>query len=104
MLKDGDLLDYVRAWVSEKGTFVRDHTVEFVVNESPEDREPKSIRLIFDADRKLSEIVVWADGNAELSFADIDSREEFSRHCDIESMKDLEAALNVVLEWVVGSL
>ncbi|MGS2644637.1 immunity protein TriTu family protein [Streptosporangium sp. LJ11] len=103
MLRGIELLDSVKAWASEKGEILRSNAIDLEINESPENRDPQSIQLIFDAAKKLSEIIVWTDGNAELSFADIDSGQITPEYRNIQSTQDLEAALNVTMGWVRGA-
>lgn len=100
MLREPDLLDAVRAWASERTANLRGHAIKLEISESPEDRDPRSIKLAFEAARKLSEIIIWANGNAELLFADIDSWDIIPEHRDIRSTQDLEDALNATMEWV----
>nr|WP_159393562.1 hypothetical protein [Streptomyces sp. TN58] len=73
------------------------------INNSPVDRDLRSIQWILESSDKFGEIILWESGEAEVSFAVIETSEVRAEHRAITSRAELEDVLTEVLQWVIGS-
>ncbi|MFE0681211.1 hypothetical protein ACFW17_10435 [Streptomyces sp. NPDC058961] len=73
------------------------------INHSPADRDPRSLQWVLESPDKFGEIILWESGEAEVSFAVIETSEVRAEHRDIASPTELEGVLTEVLRWVISS-
>ncbi|MFD7537626.1 hypothetical protein [Streptomyces sp. NPDC059819] len=73
------------------------------INHSPADRDPRSLQWVLVNAAKFGEIILWESGEAEVSFAVIETIEVRAEHRDIASPTELEGVLTEVLRWVISS-
>jgi hypothetical protein len=97
------LLVSAQEWIDARSEKVRRSGVAMEVNNSPTDRDPRSIQWILESSDKFGEIILWESGEAEISFAVIETSEVRAEHRNITSLMELEDVLTEVLEWVIGS-
>ncbi|GHC53889.1 hypothetical protein [Streptomyces cinnamoneus] len=97
MLNEPDLLQGVRSWAAEKAPDFGSAGVVLTVTEWPEGTG--AVQLELDADTRIAEIMVWADGNAEITFVDVTAGEITPEHRDLRSEADLLDALSVMNTW-----
>ena len=103
MLRGSELLEYVRGWVSRAEHDSADPSVNSEIEESPDDRNPRSIRWILESPAMMGQIIFWEDGQSELDLIDVATAEARSEHWQIDSPQELERALDAVREWVIRS-
>lgn len=94
------LLRDARAWIDAHLGEIRENGLLSEVKTSPKNRPKQSIWWILEGDERMSEIVLWDTGEAELSFALIETGEIRPEHRDIDGPATLEDALKAVLDWV----
>lgn len=101
MLRGTDLLVGVRSWISAAEANLPSPGAASEVEESPNDRDPRSIRWILESFQMMGQIIIWEDGQSEIDLADVASRDVRSEHRRIGDQRDLDAALGAVRDWVV---
>ncbi|MFF4986661.1 hypothetical protein ACFY19_05700 [Streptosporangium saharense] len=94
------LLRDARDWIDTRLGEIRQNGLLEKVNSSPESRPKQCIWWALEGDERMSEIVLWDTGEAELSFALIETGEIRCEHRDIDGSPALEDALQAVLDWV----
>jgi hypothetical protein len=99
-LRDAEPLEQVRSWAFNKADGFRDGGYTLELNDSPEDRNPRSIQVILDGGARVGELIVWGNGMAELSYGNFDEGVITPEHRDIDSQADLDAALTALLAWM----
>ncbi|MGW9278518.1 immunity protein TriTu family protein [Embleya sp. NPDC055612] len=90
-------------WIDARSDEVRQSGVAMEINYSPIDRDPRSLQWILESSDKFGEVILWESGEAEVSFAVIETSEVRVEHCDIESSMELENVLTQVLQWMISS-
>jgi hypothetical protein len=103
-LRGADLLKATSVWVAAAVLNGEELPVQSDLEESPTDRDPRSIRWILESSEKMGQIVLWTDGQAELDLADVVSGEVRSEHMQIDEQEGLEGALSVVRDWVLRAV
>ena len=98
-LRGAELLEATSAWVASMRNG-GESSVLSEVEESPTDRDPRSIRWILEGSERISQMVIWDDGQAELDLADVASGDVRSEHVQINSQHGLEDTLSRVRDWV----
>ncbi|WP_420718791.1 immunity protein TriTu family protein [Streptomyces sp. TN58] len=97
------LLASAQEWIHACSDEVRQSGVAMEINNSPVDRDLRSIQWILESSDKFGEIILWESGEAEVSFAVIETSEVRAEHRAITSRAELEDVLTEVLQWVIGS-
>ena len=97
------LLVSAQEWIDARSDEVHRSGVAMEINNSPVDRDPRSIQWILESSDKFGEIILWESGEAEVSFAVIETSEVRAEHRDIASPTELEDVLTEVLQWVISS-
>jgi hypothetical protein len=99
-----DLLDDVRSLVADHGPRLQAQGCSVKLSESPEGRNPRSVTVILDSDRKLAQLSVWRHGLADLSIADVASGEIVESHHEVSSREDVMAVFQLLISWTRQSL
>lgn len=89
-----------RAWIDAHLGEIRENGLLSEVNASPTYWDKQSIWWRLEGDERMSAIILWDTGEAELSFALIETGEVRPEHRDIDGPAALEDALKAVLSWV----
>jgi hypothetical protein len=71
--------------------------------DSPSDRAKRSAALTVTSPRRIGQLVVWDTGEAELSLADIRSRDIVEEHREITSQAGIQDAAETLLAWLKQS-
>lgn len=70
------------------------------LRESPPEWPKASISLEIDGGRRLSQLIVWDSGEAELDLADLDTGVHVPQHRIIATPNDLDDLLSQQLTWL----
>jgi hypothetical protein len=103
MLRGSELLGAVRGWISRAEQVSADSGASSEIEESPGDRNPRSIRWILESPEMMSQIILWEDGQSEFDLIDVATSEVRSEHRQIDSQQELDQVLKIVREWVIRS-
>jgi hypothetical protein len=95
-----ELLEAAQSWFSTKSSELSQRGISAEFENSLEGRDPESVRLILETGDRLGELIVWANGMVELSFAEIATGVVTPEHRRITSRAELDAALTSLSEWV----
>ncbi|MFA7764309.1 hypothetical protein [Streptomyces sp. NRRL S-448] len=96
MLTGSDLLESLKSWVAANASQLRENGFDVDLTESPEDYDPRSVRLILEADERLGELALWSNGTAELHLAEVASGDVVREHREITSHADLASSLKAL--------
>ncbi|GAA2502063.1 MULTISPECIES: hypothetical protein [Actinomycetes] len=100
MSVESSLLREAYEWIDARiGEFHR-NGLSVEVHIAPGDREKQSVQWMLESTERIGEIILWESGEAELSFAVIQTGEVRPEHRLIDSRSSLEEALDAVLDWV----
>ncbi|GLW12291.1 hypothetical protein Misp01_74190 [Microtetraspora sp. NBRC 13810] len=99
-LEGSDLLEAASVWIAnmQRGD---GPSLLSEIEESPADRDPRSIRWILEGSEKMGQVILWTDGQAELDLVDAESGDVRSEHAQIEDREGMERALRIVRDWVL---
>jgi hypothetical protein len=103
MLRGSELLGAVRGWISRAEHVSTGSDVSSEIEESPGDRNPRSIRWVLESPEMMGQIILWEDGQSELDLIDVATAEVHSEHQQIDSQQELDRVLEIVREWVIRS-
>lgn len=94
------LLKDAREWIDARLEEIRKVGLLTEVSFAPRDREKQAIQWVLESSERIGEIILWDTGEAELSFASIETGEVRPEHRDIDGAAALEEALSAVFNWV----
>lgn len=103
MLRGSELLEAFRGWIARPEHVPTGSGVISEIEESPGDRNPRSIRWILESSEMMSQIVLWEDGQSELDLIEVATSEVRSEYRQIGSQQQLDQVLRIVRQWVIRS-
>jgi hypothetical protein len=103
MLRGSELLEAFRGWITRPEHVPTSLGASSEIEESPGDRNPRSIRWILESSEMMSQIVLWEDGQSEFDLIDVATSEVRSEHRQIDSRQELDQVMEIVRQWVIRS-
>jgi hypothetical protein len=103
VLTGAEILVAVQHWIAAQSDISTNINVKSEIQESPPDRDPRSVRWILEGAEMMGQIIVWEDGQAELDLANAATGDVQSEHRNITNETDLESALSAVRDWTIRS-
>lgn len=95
------LLGELKAWFDDRQAGLATHGLTVRLGGSPmAGRDKSSLCLDIDSTVRLSQLILWSSGEAELQMAEVVSGEVVSQHRQITSRIELDDALETLLVWV----
>lgn len=96
-----DLLTDAISLISRAELTLTEHAFESKVELSPEDRNPRSISWIVDGTSRMSQVVLWSDGQSEIELAEVASGQIMSEHCQVDGESSLAELVDRVRSWLL---
>lgn len=97
------MLADLRAWVEGRSAGFADRGLQAEFTESPLDRAKRSASVMIASPSRISQLVVWNTGEAELTLGDVGSDTVVEEHREITSQIGLQDATQTLLEWLKAS-
>jgi hypothetical protein len=101
MLMGADLLTRAVSLISDTESALPEPAFSSQIELSPEDRNPRSISWIVEGVSRMSQVVLWEDGQSETELADVASGQITSEHLRIEGESSLTALVERVRSWLL---
>jgi hypothetical protein len=96
-----NILDTLEQWVETRRPHLEARGVSVSTTRGPADRTPSSAWVDFESARRAARLIVWADGQADLTVLDIvDGRELLDEHREVTDTVGLDDAELSVLAWL----
>jgi len=96
-----DLLKDAISLINRAELSLTEHAFESKVELSPEDRNPRSISWIVEGASRMSQVVLWADGQSEMDLAEVASGQIVSEHCQVDGESSLTELFDRVSSWLL---
>jgi hypothetical protein len=98
-----DVLTDLREWFDERNAGLAELGLQAEFAESPPDRVKRSASVMIASSSRVSQLVVWDTGEAELTLGDAGSDEVVEEHREITSQIGLQDATQTLLAWLEAS-
>lgn len=94
------MLSDLRKWFDDRRAGLADLGFHAEFAESPPDRIKRSASVIVASSSRVSQLVVWDSGEAELTLGDVGDDEVVAEHREITSHIGLRDATQKLLGWL----
>lgn len=101
MLMGYSLLVRAESLINSVESKLNEYGFDSQVELSPEDRDPRSISWIVEGEHRMSQIVLWEDGQSEIELAEVETGQVISEHHKIEGESAVTALIDSVKLWLL---
>jgi len=98
---DSSLLVRARSLITEAESALTKHGLDSRVELSPRDRNPRSISWIVEGAYRMSQIVLWEDGQSEVELAEVETGQIVSDHRQIDGEGALIELVGSTTSWLL---
>jgi hypothetical protein len=100
MSEGQDLLGDLRQWFASRKIGLAERGFQVNFAESPSDRDKRSVSVTVASSQRIGRLVLWINGEAELSMGDVGSGAVTEEHREITSKIGLRDATETLVAWV----
>ena len=96
------LLTRAASLINEAEPALNQHGLDSQIELSPPDRDPGSISWIVEGGSRMSQMVLWEDGQSEIDLAEVESGRVTSEHRRVDNDVALVELVDSVRSWLLA--